>query len=1611
VLVHDFLEGSARRHPEKTALVCGRERWTYAQLDAQANRLGRALADNGVQRGDRVVIHLQNSPAAVVSIFAALKAGAVFVPLHPTAKADKLNFVLTDCRATALVTELEGAGWPRTAWLRTVVNCALAAKGTEPSAQLVLDYREVQDRWPAVPPSCERAEEDLACLIYTSGSTGRPKGVMCEHRQVVFVSGSIIEYLENVESDIVLNVLPLSFDYGLYQLLMTFRFGGTLVLEKSFAYPASVLQRIAQERVTGLPGVPTTFSLLLGLDLGACDLSSLRYLTNTGAALPPSHVLELRRRFPQARLYSMYGLTETKRTLYLPPAELDRRPGSVGRPIPGTQAWIEDASGRRLGPGELGQLVICGPHVMRGYWEDPQATAARFRPGPEPGQRLCYSGDLFRQDADGYFYFVGRTDDIIKSRGEKVPPKEVENVLYELPGIKEAAVVGVADPVLGQAVKAFVAFRSEPLPVIRILAHCRARLEEFMVPKQVEIRASLPRTSSGKIDKLALCSDTSASGPTEPKEGPVTRPAPAQIRANGARTDAPRTLWRTAGDLLALQHQVRPLKRYKDDSPAPLSFAQERLWQLERAEPGAAYYHVSLAWEVAGELDVEALERSLDFLVQRHEALRTSFAATATGPIQTVSNHRLKLMQAETVASGGVPPREVAMAQAREFLREPFDLLNGPLVRANLYRYGAQKNLLAFVVHQTIFDGASMRLLSAELAQCYRSFARGITPQLAPLPVRYSDFSRWQRECLQGNVLETALEFWRGQLARPYEPLRLPTDYPRRNAGITPGAQTRIAIPEALAAGLKNLAKAQDTTPFVALLGSFQAFLSAHTRQEDVLALVTVAGRHQPELRNLIGLVANVLPFRLDLSGRPDFREVLARTANLVSSALAHQLLPLHRILELLPSGSRHTDTAPPTQVLLLYNSSPLPTLRLPGVTFTPTSDVDNGTARFDLLLDLADSRQGITGHLKYRSDLFKSSTIDSLIQSWLRFIERSVSNPQLTLDAVQVSLGALATSRVATSPTVSDEGESRLGPMEAIGQKASAGVEPGQRTPPMNRARAAGFVAQVFNLLYRRFPIGRPHELPSREHSQPPLHARTNLPLPLGTGEGRGEGSSSLIGSSSQSIRESESGPSMNRANGNALARLLPLPFGRGEGRGEGSVRSSQFMFTPQVKKTWALSTVQLDRQSQEAGSRGRINGTTPALSNPARNELERSLVRIWESVFDLRPIGIQDNFFGLGGHSLLAVKLIAAIEAETGKKLRLSTIFQEPTIARLAEAMQRPNIGVQSSIVEIQPGGEKPPLFLVHGVGGGMFWGYNKLARELGPHQPMFGFKSRGLDGQEEFATIEEMAAQYAAELRQFQPQGPYYLGGYCFGGNVAYEMARQLTAQGQEIALLLLINCWPSNSSYTRITWTPRFLAKALWNFCLRLQHQIRRGASQPRDYFNYRTAWVGKRLKAMFSRHPEDRLAVEDIVDLSPQPEHERQLWRTHVQAWLHYQPQPYGGRLYLFRTRGHPLLCSFDHQMGWGSFAKGGVIVKVCPGDHESILEEENVRHTARQLKAVLDEVQSQQAPSSTGNRQPLTAANNLPSCASDPGVRRSCAAVPFSPPCWPAEGPKCESLG
>lgn len=510
MLLHHFFDESANRLPGKTALICGDDRYTYADIATRVDQLARLLHARGVKRGDRIALFLDNGIELVCGVYAALRIGAVFMPINALTKEDKLAYLLNDARASVLITHSSLGGiWRGACSANSTVHTCLVVEAINDAGETTgrfLPYPAAALSLDGVGVEPATIDQDLAAIIYTSGSTGDPKGVMLTHLNMVSAARSVSTYLGLREDDTVICVLPLAFDYGLYQLLMTMKVGGTLLLESSFAFPIKILELMERERVTVFPGVPTMFSLLMNLKgLNQFALPLLRMITNTAAALSEEHIRRLRALFPQATLFSMYGLTECKRVTYLPPEQLDIRPTSVGRGMPNEEVWLVDDAGRRLPNGSTGELVIRGSNVMRGYWEKPVETTERLRPGPQAGEMLLYSGDLFRTDGEGWLYFVARKDDIIKSRGEKISPREVENAIYSLDGVLDVAVVGTHDDILGEAVKAFIVQKDGYTLTERdVIRHCLAHLENFMAPKYVVFVTELPKTDTGKIKKSGL---------------------------------------------------------------------------------------------------------------------------------------------------------------------------------------------------------------------------------------------------------------------------------------------------------------------------------------------------------------------------------------------------------------------------------------------------------------------------------------------------------------------------------------------------------------------------------------------------------------------------------------------------------------------------------------------------------------------------------------------------------------------------------------------------------------------------------------------------------------------------------------------------------------------------------------------------------------------------------------------------------------------------------------------------------------------------------------------------------------------------------------------------
>jgi acyl-CoA ligase (AMP-forming) (exosortase A-associated) len=510
-----MLRASAQRLPKKEALVHGKERLSYEDVYARVLGLAQGLRQAGLRRGDRVGIYFDASVPQVISIFGVSRACGVYVPISSVLFPDQVAHIAKDCEMTALVTTKARLAalsevLPQIPSLKFVV---VLDEGDAPQTSLnVFSY----ETFCALPETANWNEpsisKDLAAILYTSGSTGKPKGVMLSHANVMAGSTIVSTYLEITENERILAVLPFSFDAGMNQLMTAFQQGGTCVLI-NFVFAREIVQTLIQEKITGLAGVPTLWSLLAqpASTMSKQPLPHLRYITNTGGAMPQSVLKVLREVLTTTKIFLMYGLTEAFRSTYLPPSELDRRPTSMGKAIPDTEILVLTEGGKLCGPGEPGELVHRGPTVSLGYWGRPDDTARALRPNPLLSPQLgncelvCYSGDLVKTDEDGFLYFLGRRDAMIKSSGFRVSPTEVEESLFQSGRIRHAAVIGIPDEILGQAIKAFVVLKNGENPDgDALLAHCGQHLPRYMVPKTVEFLEELPKTSSGKVDYPAL---------------------------------------------------------------------------------------------------------------------------------------------------------------------------------------------------------------------------------------------------------------------------------------------------------------------------------------------------------------------------------------------------------------------------------------------------------------------------------------------------------------------------------------------------------------------------------------------------------------------------------------------------------------------------------------------------------------------------------------------------------------------------------------------------------------------------------------------------------------------------------------------------------------------------------------------------------------------------------------------------------------------------------------------------------------------------------------------------------------------------------------------------
>ncbi|HKV11335.1 MAG TPA: amino acid adenylation domain-containing protein, partial [Thermoanaerobaculia bacterium] len=1026
--VHELFEAQAAQAPAAVAVRHEEAFLTYGELDRRANRLAHHLRFLGAGPESLVGLCVERSPDMLVGLLGILKSGAAYAPLDPALPPGRLALLLDDLCA--------GSPNPVLVTQRPL----LSRLPDHRASTVLLDGEELsggREDSPGIRASLDRA----AYVIYTSGSTGKPKGVVVSHRTLAAYTGSAARELGIGPEDRVLQFASISFDASAEEIYPCLARGGTLVLrtEAMLGSIPEFLETCGRWGVSVLD-LPTAFwhEVVTGLATGAAGLPpTVRLVILGGEQALAEKVASWRRAVAGVRLVNTYGPTEA--TIVATAADLsalpDGAPVPIGRPVPGSRAYVLD---RRLEPvpaGVPGELCL-GGGLARGYLHRPDLTAERFVPDPwsgRPGERLYRTGDLARWGVAGELEFLGRVDHQVKVRGFRIELGEIEAALGRHPRVRESVVVLREERLVAYAVPV-----AEPVAAGELRSHLRERLPEYMVPSTFVSLPALPLSPNGKVDRRQL---PAPEGAWEPGREYVPPRTPTEEVLAGILEEVLRVSRVGARDnffdlgghsLLATQVISRarrslgvevPLKalfekptvaglaeaveRARSSGPAripeppapverrgdlPLSFAQERLWFLDQLEPGSPLYNMPVALLLEGELDVAALGAALAQVVRRHEVLRTTFASQGGRPVQVIREPAPAHLP--VVDLGGLEPdlREgVTRELIREAARRPFDLARGPLLRAFLVRQGEREHALVAGTHHIASDGWSMTLLERELALLYGTFAAGRPSPLPELPLQYADFAVWQRGWLQGEVLAAELDVWRRRLAGA-PVLELSTDRPRPAVPSRRGAVRLVAFPADLSQGLDALARERGATLFMVLLAGFQALLSRYTGQEDVSVGTPVAGRNRVEIEPLIGFFVNTLVLRTGLSGDPGLGELLGRVREVTLEAHAHQDLPFERLVEEL-HPERSLAHTPFFQVLLdLAHAAPAPS-RLPGLR-ARSLEAGTETAKFDLTLNLLRGEEGIAGSLVYATELFDDATAGRLLDHFEALLAGAVASP-----------------------------------------------------------------------------------------------------------------------------------------------------------------------------------------------------------------------------------------------------------------------------------------------------------------------------------------------------------------------------------------------------------------------------------------------------------------------------------------------------------------------------------------------------------------------------------------------------------------------------------------
>jgi amino acid adenylation domain-containing protein len=1005
----ELFERRVDERPDALAVECAGRRLTYAELDAWANRLARSLIERGAGPDRFVALVLPRSVELVVALLAVLKAGAAYLPIDPDYPADRVSYMLEDAKPVLVLDD----------------PAAIAVGGA--AERPLRTYRPAS----------------AAYVIYTSGSTGRPKGVVIPRGALLNFLVSMADRFPLTSDDRLLAVTTIAFDIAGLELYLPLLSGAGIVLaQREQVLDPPALARLA-EGATIMQATPSLWQSLVSAEPER--IRGLRMLVG-GEALPPD--LAAGMRALAADVTNLYGPTET--TIWSTAALLDDRPGlpTIGGPIANTQVYIVDSALRPVPSGVVGELYLAGDGVARGYLNRPGLTAGRFVADPfgPPGSRMYRTGDLARWGDDGNLEFLGRVDHQVKVRGFRIELGEIEAVLAGHPGVARAAVVvreyGPGD----QRLVAYLVSRDgatlEPSEVQR---HAAATLPDYMVPSAVVVLGALPLTPNGKLDRAALPEPDFGALLSRVDSGRAARSPREEVLcelfaevlgvprigidddffALGGHSLLAIRLVSRVRAVFGVELRIRALfdnptvaglvgvlatsgaartapARLERPERVPLSYAQQRLWFLNRLEGPSATYNIPVILRLAGTLDLAALRAALLDVVTRHEVLRTVLPEVDGEPYQHVLDPSEPSMSVERVT-----PAEVDTA-VKAAARMGFDLVAEPPLRVHVFSAGATEHTVLLVLHHIAGDGASLTPLTRDLADAYTARVAGSAPSWEPLPVQYADYALWQHGLFdEGDAVAEQLAYWTVQLAGVPDHLELPIDRPRPMETSYRGDTVPLRIGAELHERLVELGRECGATPFMVVQAGLAALLTRMGAGTDIPIGTPIAGRSDEALAELVGFFVNTLVLRTDTAGEPSFRELVRRVRETDLAAYAHPDAPFERLVEAL-KPARSLGRHPLFQVMLVFQDALRATLSLPNAEASVSVSAA-GVAKFDLVLDLGERRgpdgepAGIAGNIEYSTDLFDEGTVIDFAAALVRLLEAAAANPDGPVTSIDV--------------------------------------------------------------------------------------------------------------------------------------------------------------------------------------------------------------------------------------------------------------------------------------------------------------------------------------------------------------------------------------------------------------------------------------------------------------------------------------------------------------------------------------------------------------------------------------------------------------------------------